>query len=178
MRRTRSATFAMSIIELRSLLHSMNVSLRLLPGMNSVAEAMFGESGRTADDCNWTFDLGKGVLCEALHKTFYEGSLANTWRAYDSYDDWWWRILRSSVDERNMKTSLVLFSLPSTEAVCAPARARSKSLFVEPRLLWLFSFLFRRSMRFLWLRVHAQSRVTVTGHVSRVCHSWTAKSTR
>lgn len=72
-----------------------------------------------ADHRDWPFCFIQSLFCITSNKTFEQGSFTDTWRTNYGNDDRWWVVIGCTVDERNMKTSLITLDVAASLTVCS-----------------------------------------------------------
>jgi hypothetical protein len=82
----------------------------------------------STDDGDWALGFLEGLFRVTTDETLEEGSLSDPWGSNYGDDDRWWSVVGSSIDQGNMKASLVALYVPAALTVSASARLRRKCL--------------------------------------------------
>ena len=72
-----------------------------------------------ADHCDWPFCFIQSLFRITSNKAFEQGSFTDTWRTNYSNDDRWWVVIGCTIDEGDMKTSLITLDVAPSLAVCS-----------------------------------------------------------
>ena len=72
-----------------------------------------------ADNCHGSSNVVECLLSISADEGLDEGALSNAWWANDGYYDRWWNIIRGTVHEGDMESSLILLCCTATLPLCS-----------------------------------------------------------